>query len=297
LTQLVVIASFDVTALYDNVPINETMDIIRNSCFKLKVDSDKIRKNAKDDSRYEGELDGMKFEVFEKFTRKCLQESIFTFNKKLYKQIDGVSMGSRLGPIIANIFMHNFEMKHMDNLIKLGVKFWSRFVDDVFVIIKKGSEVEKILDFLNSQHNKLKFTMEMEINKQINFLDIKVKRKNDLKIETSTYRKPTFTGVMLNWNSLTSIRYKTGLIRCLLDRSYKICSNETQKQIEMAQLRIILLKNNYPLQIIEKEFNKFVELKSRLEANKLIDDEIKLKYLSLPYINDNSEVIANKIKK
>jgi hypothetical protein len=57
------------------------------------------------------------------------------------------------------------------------------------------------------------------------------------------------------------------------------------------------LKNNYPLQIIEKEFNKFVELKSRLEANKLIDDEIKLKYLSLPYINDNSEVIANKIKK
>jgi reverse gyrase len=121
-------------------------------------------------------------------------------------------MGSRLGPIIANIFMHNFEMKHMDNLIKLGVKFWSRFVDDVFVIIKKGSEVEKILDFLNSQHNKIKFTMEMEINKQINFLDIKVKRKNDLKIETSTYRKPTFTGVMLNWNSLTSIRYKTGLI-------------------------------------------------------------------------------------
>ena len=41
--------------------------MIGNSCFKLKVDSDKIRKNAKDDSRYEGELDGMKFEVFEKF--------------------------------------------------------------------------------------------------------------------------------------------------------------------------------------------------------------------------------------
>ena len=82
-------------------------------------------------------------------------------------------------------------------------------------------------------------------------------------IETLTYRKPTFTGVMLNWNSLTSIKYKTGLIRCLLDRSFKICSSERQKDIEMEQLRILLLKNNYPKQIIEKEFNKFLEKKSK----------------------------------
>ena len=137
----------------------------------------------------------------------------------------------------------------------------------------------------------------MESNNQINFLDVKVKRKHDLKLETSTYRKPTFTGVMLNWNSLTSIKYKTGLIRCLLDRSYKICSNEKLKQVEMAQLRILLLKNNYPSQVIEKEFNKFLEIKSRLNVEKIIDDEIKLKYLSLPYINDRSEIIAFKIKK
>jgi hypothetical protein len=87
------------------------------------------------------------------------------------------------------------------------------------------------------------------------------------------------------------------LIRCLLDRSYKICSNEKLKQVEMAQLRILLLKNNYPSQVIEKEFNKFLEIKSRLNVEKIKDDEIKLKYLSLPYINDRSEIIAFKIKK
>ena len=35
----------------------------------------------------------------------------FMFNNKFYKQIDGVAMGSLLGPALANIFMCNFENK------------------------------------------------------------------------------------------------------------------------------------------------------------------------------------------
>ena len=33
------------------------------------------------------------------------------FNKKSYKQVDGVAMGSPLGPALANIFMCRFEIK------------------------------------------------------------------------------------------------------------------------------------------------------------------------------------------
>ena len=45
-------------------------------------------------------------------------------------------MGSPLGPIIANIFMNDFEEKHMEELINKGVKSWDRFVGDTCVIIK-----------------------------------------------------------------------------------------------------------------------------------------------------------------
>ena len=62
---------------------------------------------------------------------------------------------------------------------------------------------------------------------------------------------------MLNWNSLTSIKYKTGLTRCLLNRSDKICSGEKQKEIEKEQLRTLLLRNNYPVHVINKEFETF----------------------------------------
>ena len=51
----------------------------------------------------------MKFEVFEKLFRNCLQESVYTFNNKLFKQIDGVSMGNKLGHITADILMNDFE--------------------------------------------------------------------------------------------------------------------------------------------------------------------------------------------
>ena len=93
---------------------------IKNTCFKLKSNHHLIRRNAANDSKYEGLLDGMKFEVFEKLLRKCLQESIFIFNDKVYQQIDGVSMGSPLGPILANIFMNHFENNHFEELVKKG---------------------------------------------------------------------------------------------------------------------------------------------------------------------------------
>ena len=58
--------SFDVDSLFTTVPINETIEIIKDTFFKLKEESDlsdkKLRKNAALDSddRYEGRLDGMR---------------------------------------------------------------------------------------------------------------------------------------------------------------------------------------------------------------------------------------------
>jgi hypothetical protein len=156
------IISFDVESLFTNVPIDETVEIIKNTCFRKKTG-----KHIKGESNYEGDLDGMRWEHFENLLRRCLQESVFTFNKKLYKQIDGVSMGSPLGPIIANIFMNDFENKHMKELKKLGVRIWYRYVDDTFVIIRCKDQAEKILEFLNNQHPTIKFTMET-LNKQLN---------------------------------------------------------------------------------------------------------------------------------
>jgi hypothetical protein len=103
------------------------------------------------------------------------------FIKKYCEQIDGVSMGNKLGPIISDIFMNLFETKHMPELIKLGVLYWITFVDDTFVVIKSREQAEIILEFLNNQHKTIKFTMEKEVNGSINFLDVKIKVINRAK--------------------------------------------------------------------------------------------------------------------
>ena len=106
-------------------------------------------------------------------------------------------MGSRLGPIIANIFMDNFETRHMSELNKLGVKNWFRYVDDTFVVINNKDQAQKIFEFLYNQHQTIKFTMEEQNNNSINFFYVKLKRNVDENtLSTSTYHKPTFIGML-----------------------------------------------------------------------------------------------------
>lgn len=81
-------------------------------------------------------------------------------------------MGSPLSPVLANIFMKKFEEYILKNCI-LKPKVWLRYVDDIFVVWPHGLEELKIFEnYINSLHQKIKFTMELENNCELAFLDI-----------------------------------------------------------------------------------------------------------------------------
>jgi predicted GIY-YIG superfamily endonuclease len=258
----------------------------------------------------------------------CTQESHFQFNGNYYDQIDGVAMGSPLGPLFANIFMDEFEQKHMHQLKELGVKTWMRYVDDVFSVIENTSCSENILNFINNQHQNIKFTIEVEKNNKIPFLDTCVTRK-EIGFQTSIYHKPTFTGVYLNWTSLTARKYKISLIYCLCDRIWKISSDPNEREKEFRKLKHTLAKNEYPEHIIENEIEKFINNRTKsapqqlqenlqtetaseqqtpeeinntigfqqLPVQQLPAKEKQTKYIVLPYSNNKVDTIANKLTK
>ena len=91
----------------------------------------------------------------------------------------------------------------MEQLENLGINLWKRYVDDVFATIDNKDNTTKCLEFLNKQHPNIKFTIEHEENGKLPFLDTCVKRSID-KYGTTIYHKKTFTGVYLNWTSLTA---------------------------------------------------------------------------------------------
>ena len=103
--------------------------------------------------------------------------------RSFYIQIDGVAMGSPLGPVLANIFMVELEKIIIPKLEK-EVKLWRRFVDDTIWFAKMGS-LSYILLTINSFHkNIIKFTMKIGQNSTIPFLDVLLIRTQQ-KIDTT----------------------------------------------------------------------------------------------------------------
>ena len=108
----------------------------------------------------------------------------------MYKQTDGVAVGSPLGPALASIFVGYYEEKLFSQTQKPPTYF--RYVDDTFAIFDDEAEADEFLTKLNCLHPSLKVTFEKEKGKCLPFLDVHVE-KTDVGLEASVYRKPTFT--------------------------------------------------------------------------------------------------------
>ena len=84
----------------------------------------------------------------------------FSFNNNMYQQIDGVAMGSPLGPALANIFVGHQEQK-LFNVVNRPLAYF-RYVDDTFALFNNEDDCYAFLSHLNSLHPSLRFTHEKE---------------------------------------------------------------------------------------------------------------------------------------
>ena len=106
----------------------------------------------------------------------CTKEAPFMYpNGKLYKQIEGVAMGSPLGPTFTNFYMGNLENIILSNDQKPYT--YARYVDDIFIEITSEEELIKLREKFE-ENSILKFTYEMNINNKLSFLDVMLKNEN-----------------------------------------------------------------------------------------------------------------------
>ena len=80
--------SLDITSLFTNIPLDGTINNCSNELFDKK--------------QYVSNLDQASFE---KLLVLATKESFFIFDKTFYKKLDGVAMGSPLGPTLTNRFL------------------------------------------------------------------------------------------------------------------------------------------------------------------------------------------------
>ena len=108
------------------------------------------------------------------------------------------------------------------------------------IFIIKGFRTIVFLFIVSSSQ----FTMEKEQDNKLPFLDVFVRRAEQ-GFWSYVYRKPTFTGQYLNFNSLHPYTVKKIIVRCLQHRAKTISSDTGVYQEEMISLRHNLHRNNY----------------------------------------------------
>ena len=231
-----------------------------------------------------------------------LSNNYFIYNDVTYKQIHGCAMGSPVSPVVANICMEVIENTAIETT-QTKPKTWKRFVDDSFSIIKKTA----ITSFLNSLNNidpNISFTIELEQDNKISFLDTLITRHgNNLKIDV--FRKPTHTDRYLDFNSHRDIKHKISAARTLIHRALTLPSTHATKQDELNHIRTTLKCNGYPNEIVKQILrdstaNTIVPSPEELVGQffKRFDDTDKPSgYVTLPYISGITDALRRILQK
>ena len=245
------IVSFDITSLFTNIPLTDTIEIILRKLYKDHCSCPASKEEGSITNKCSTctNKDNMRWLITTATAR-----THFHFNGKIYQQHNGVSMGSPLGPLLADIFLLHLEEHLMDELHANGLVYYKRYVDDIFAIIKEGTNINRLMEILNSFHKSIQFTYELENNGSLPFLDISVQRLPQHErswFSTSVYRKPTFTGLLLNWKSFVPHEYKKRTIASMVYRAIRISSDYSIMHKEFLFIRQLAVSNGYPLSFVQ----------------------------------------------
>ena len=146
-------SSLDMDSLFINIPLEKNINICTESIYDQNDSAEGLNKSE-----------------FKELLSLATNESYFIFDKILFKHIDGVAMGSRLGTTLANAFLWFYERKWLEECPdEFKPIYYRRYVDYIFVLLRSRDHLIKFRDYLNKCHPNIKFSFEEEKNGKLSF--------------------------------------------------------------------------------------------------------------------------------
>ena len=269
----VYLASFDITSLFTNVPVRETMNIALNSLYETAEHVGNMTKNN-----------------FKKLLELCINDNHFIFNEEHYIQHEGFAMGSPLSATMANLFLCHHEINWLNDCPhNFKPILYKRYVDDTFLIFKKREHIEEFCNYLNGKHPNIQFTKEYENEGKLSFLDVNVSKKERgeaIGLNFNIFRKGTFTGLGMNYFSYTYYNFKINNIKTLVFRAYHLCSTWCDFNYEIQFLLQYFKTNGYPEKEVFKVINKFLNLVFYCKPKVPTAEKLQM-YIKFPFLSNS----------
>ncbi|XP_071083939.1 uncharacterized protein [Haliotis cracherodii] len=224
------IISYDVVDLFTNVPIDDTLQILRHRMTETPLET-----SLSTESNIALTLPPVSL-------LPTPPGATSTINRYTAYPWDPHSL--------TEIYMTHFEQQAFTTSPFQPI-CWYRKVDDTFVILKQDQDPTLLLQHLNQQHPRVQFTIEIEKDNQLPVLDVLVCRNSANRIQTSVYRKPTHTDQYIHFNPTHLLRTKTGIMSTLTKRAINFSSANLKPEIEHLR-QIFTHLNNYPPNLVDK---------------------------------------------
>ena len=197
------LVSLDISSLFTNVPTDAVLEFIGR-----KIDAGQIQLPIPK-------------EPFLQFIKLCVDHNCFQFENEFYRQRFGISMGSPLSPVLANLFMEYFESELLPSVSPKPM-LWLRYVDDILMFWPNDQDFDSFFHTVNNLVPSINFTTEWEVYKSIPFLDTRVHRLTS-GFSFGIYRKPTHSNQFLHYFSHHPDHVKRSSIFSLFLRAYRLC--------------------------------------------------------------------------
>ena len=258
------IASLDVESLFTNVPVEETINIILDRVYRSEMDALPVSED-----------------VLKNLLKACTMEAPFLSHQgELFRQVDGVAMGSPLGVLFANMYMATVEERTFREHRK--PRIYGRYIDDIFITIRNPDDAIKLKQSF-TKNSVLNFTIEQSQQKTLPFLDVLIQQKEG-GFNTTVYTKTTNTGRCLNARGECPDTYKKSVVSAYVKRAFTHCTSWKAVHSELDRIRQLLTNNGYPDSMIEESIKKKMnEFCLEAKANNTNKEETLVVYHRLTY--------------